>query len=175
MLDEIQSGLGRTGKWFAFEHFDIQPDVLCLGKTLRVGATVAPRKMYPEGSGRLGGTWSGTNAVSAAVAYRVLEIIERDSLLENATRVGDHLLEGLKSLQQKHSRVHNPRGLGLMVAMSIDGKGMAIKVMEEAFKRGLLVFTCGLDSIRFMPPLDLTVREADLALDVLEKVLEVID
>jgi 4-aminobutyrate aminotransferase len=175
VLDEIQSGLGRTGKWFAFEHFDIQPDVLCLGKTLRVGATVAPRHMYPEGSGRLGGTWSGTNAVSAAVAYRVLEIIERDSLLENATRVGDHLLEGLKSFQQKHARVHNPRGLGLMAAMSIDGKGMAGKVMEEAFKRGLLVFTCGFDSIRFMPPLDLTVREADLALDLLDQVLEVID
>jgi 4-aminobutyrate aminotransferase len=175
VLDEIQSGLGRTGKWFAFEHFDIQPDVLCLGKTLRVGATVASGNMYPEGSGRLGGTWSGTNAVSAAVAYRVLEIIERDSLLENATRVGDHLLEGLKRLQQKHSRVHKLRGLGLMVAMSIDGKGMAGKVMEEAFKKGLLVFTCGFDSIRFMPPLDLTVREADLALDVLDQALEVID
>ena len=132
-LDEIQSGLGRTGRWFAFEHFDIQPDLLCLGKTLRVGATVAPRHMYPQGSGRLGGTWSGTNAVSAAVAYRVLEIIERDNLLENATRVGGHLLEGLKSLKQKHPRVHNPRGLGLMVAMSIDGKGMDSKVMEEAF------------------------------------------
>ena len=175
VLDEIQSGLGRTGKWFAFEHFDIEPDMLCLGKTLRVGATVAPRNMYPEGSGRLGGTWSGTNAVSAAVAYRVLEIIERDNLLENATRVGGHILEGLKSLKQKHSRVHTPRGLGLMVAMSVDGKGMANKVMEEAFKRGLLVFTCGFDSIRFMPPLDLTVREADLALEVLDQALEVID
>ena len=62
-----------------------------------------------------------------------------------------------------------------MVAMSIDGTGMAGNVMEEAFKKGLLVFTCGFDSIRFMPPLDLTVREADLALEVLDKVLEVID
>ena len=167
--------MGRTGKWFAFEHFDIQPDLLCLGKTLRIGATVAPRHMYPEGSGRLGGTWSGTNAVSASVAYRVIEIIERDNLLENATRVGGHLLEGLKNLQQKHSRVHNPRGLGLMVAMSIDGNGMADKVMEEAFKRGLLVFTCGFDSFRFMPPLDLTVRETELALDVLDRALGAID
>ncbi|MBW1817982.1 MAG: aminotransferase class III-fold pyridoxal phosphate-dependent enzyme, partial [Deltaproteobacteria bacterium] len=175
VLDEIQSGLGRTGKWFAFEHFGIQPDVLCLGKTLRVGATVAPRSMYPEGSGRLGGTWSGTNAVSAAVAYRIFEIIERDNLLENATRVGNHLLEGLKNLQQKHPRVNNPRGLGLMVAMSVEGNGMAGKVMEEAFKRGLLVFTCGFDSIRFMPPLDLTMREADLALDVLDRALGAID
>jgi 4-aminobutyrate aminotransferase len=174
VLDEIQSGLGRTGKWFAFENFNIKPDVLCLGKTLRVGATVAPRHMFPEGSGRLGGTWSGTNAVSAAVAYRVLEIIERDNLLANATEVGAHLLEGLKTLQQKHSRVHNPRGLGLMVAMSIEGKGMAGKLMEEAFKKGLLVFTCGFDSIRFMPPLDLTTREADLALDILDQALGII-
>ena len=62
-----------------------------------------------------------------------------------------------------------------MVALSIDGKGVASKVMEEAFKRGLLIFTCGFDSIRFMPPLDLTVREADLALEVLDQALEVID
>jgi len=171
VLDEVQSGLGRTGKWFAFEHYGIKPDVLCLGKTLRVGATVAPRHMYPEGSGRLGGTWAGSNAVSAAVGYKVLEIIERDNLLENATQVGNHLLDGLKSLQRKHSRVHNPRGLGLMVAMSIDGKGMAEKLMEEAFKKGLLVFTCGFESIRFMPPLDLTVREADLALGILDQAL----
>ena len=171
VLDEIQSGLGRTGKWFAFEHYDIQPDILCLGKTLRVGATVAPQRIFPEDNARLGGTWSGTNAVSAAVAYRVLEIIERDNLLENATRVGDHLLEGLKRLKQKHPRVNNPRGLGLMVAMSVEGNGMAVKLMEEAFRRGLLVFTCGFDSIRFMPPLDLTVREADFALEILDQAL----
>jgi 4-aminobutyrate aminotransferase len=140
VLDEIQSGLGRTGKWFAFEHYDIQPDILCLGKTLRVGATVAPQRIFPKDNARLGGTWSGTNAVSAAVAYRVLEIIERDNLLENATRVGGHLLEGLKGLKQKHPRVNNPRGLGLMVAMSVEGNGMAVKLLEEAFRRGLLLY-----------------------------------
>ena len=122
----------------------------------------------------MGEIWSGTNAVSAAVAYRVLEIIERDNLLENATRVGGHLLEGLKSLKQKHPRVNNPRGLGLMVAMSVEGNGMAVKLVEEAFRRGLLVFTCGFDSIRFMPPLDLTVREADLALEILDQALRAI-
>jgi 4-aminobutyrate aminotransferase len=174
VLDEIQSGLGRTGKWFAFEHYDIKPDILCLGKTLRVGATIAPQDMFPKENGRLGGTWSGTNAVSAAVAYKIFEIIERDNLLENATRVGTHLLNGLKSLQEKHSRIKNPRGLGLMVAMSIDGEGMAAKLIEEAFKKGLLVFSCGFDSIRFMPPLDLNVREADLALEILDQALETI-
>ncbi len=174
VLDEIQSGLGRTGKWFAFEHYDIKPDILCLGKTLRVGATIAPQNMFPKENARLGGTWSGTNAVSAAVAYKIFEIIERDNLLENATRVGTHLLNGLKSLQKKHSRVKNPRGLGLMVAMSIDGEGMAAKLIEEAFKKGLLIFSCGFNSIRFMPPLDLNVREADLALEILDQALETI-
>jgi len=175
IVDEIQSGLGRTGKWFAFEHFGIQPDIICLGKTLRIGATVASRQMFPEVEGRLGGTWAGSNAVSSAVAYRVLEIIERNNLLENATKMGTHLLEGLRSMQQKHPRMINPRGLGLMVATTIEGRGMASRLMEAAFKRGLLVFTCGFDSIRFMPPLDLTMREADLALEILDQALTTID
>jgi len=171
IVDEIQSGLGRTGKWFAFEHFGIEPDVIVLGKTLRVGATVARMEMFPEDNGRFGGTWGGGNAISTAVGYRILEIIERDNLLENATRVGTHLLDGLKALEKKYPIIYNSRGLGLMVAMSLDGSGMNSKLVQEAFKRGLLVFTCGFDSIRLIPPLDVTIREADLAFEILDKAL----
>jgi len=168
VVDEIQSGLGRTGKWFAFEHFGIKPDVIVLGKTLRVGATVARMEMFPKETGRLGGTWGGTNAIATAVGYRILEMIERERLLENATRVGAHLLSGLKDMAKRYSMIQNPRGLGLMVAMTLDGSGMASKLVQEAFSRGLLVFSCGFDSVRFMPPLDVTIREADLALDRLD-------
>lgn len=171
MVDEIQSGLGRTGKWFAFEHFGIEPDVIALGKTLRVGATVARMEMFPKEKGRFGGTWAGGDAISAAVGYRVLEIIERDNLLENASRVGGHLLAGLKDLEKRYNMVKNARGLGLMLALSLEGKQMSNRLMEEAFSRGLLVFTCGFDSIRMIPPLDLTIREADLALEILDQSL----
>jgi 4-aminobutyrate aminotransferase len=171
VVDEIQSGLGRTGKWFAFEHFDMVPDVITLGKTLRVGATVARNDMAPDQAGRLGGTWSGTNAVASAVGYRVLEIIERDNLLDNATTVGAHLLDGLRSLAKEYPIIVDARGLGLMVAMALDGPGMASRLVQEALKRGLLVFTCGFDSIRFIPPLDVTIREVDLALEILDDAL----
>jgi 4-aminobutyrate aminotransferase len=169
IADEIQSGLGRTGKWFAFEHFGVKPDVITLGKTLRVGATVARMEMFPEESGRFGGTWGGTNATACAVGYRTLEIIERDNLMGNAVRVGAHLLSELKSLSQKYSRLYNQRGLGLMVAVSIDGAGANLKVIKECFKRGLLIFSCGFDSIRFIPPLDVTMREIDLALEIMDE------
>lgn len=171
IVDEIQSGLGRTGKWFAFEHFGIEPDVVILGKTLTIGATMARMEMFPKETGRLGGTWGGTNAISTAVGYRVLEIIERDKLLENASQIGNHLLVGLKDLQKKHPVITEVRGLGLMVAMSLDGAGMNSRLVSEAFRRGLLIFSCGFDSIRFIPPLDVTMREVNIALEILDKAL----
>jgi 4-aminobutyrate aminotransferase len=171
IVDEIQSGLGRTGKWFAFEHFGIVPDVLTLGKALRVGATVTRSEMAPDQSGRLGGTWSGTNAVATAVGYRVLEIIERDNLLDHARTTGAHLLAGLGSLAERYPIIVDTRGLGLMVAMTLDGPDLASQLVHQALGRGLLLFTCGFDSIRFMPPLDVTIREIDLALEILDDAL----
>lgn len=171
IVDEIQSGLGRTGKWFAFEHFGIVPDVVTLGKALRVGATVVRKDLAPDQSGRLGGTWSSTNAVASAVGYRVLEIIERDNLLDHATTVGAYALDGLRNLAREHPIIVDTRGLGLMVAMTLDGSGMASRLVEQALRRGLLLFTCGFDSIRFMPPLDVTIREVDLALEILDDAL----
>ena len=171
IVDEIQSGLGRTGRWFAFEHFGIKPDVIVLGKTLCIGATVSRMEMFPEEQGRFGGTWGGTNVTATATGYHIIEIIERDNLMENATRIGAHLLDGLRSLAKKYPVIYNPRGLGLMVAMSLEGTGLPSRLVEEAFGRGLLIFSCGFDSIRFIPPLDVTIREADLALEILDAAL----
>lgn len=174
IVDEVQSGLGRTGKWFAFEHFNIQPDVITLGKTLRMGATVARKDMFPKEPGRLGGTWSGTNAIDAAVGHKVLQIIESDCLLANASKIGAHLLKGFRKLESRYDQVRNARGLGLMLALTIDGQGQAERLTHEAFKRGLLIFTCGFDSIRIIPPIDVTVREADMALNILNEALAVL-
>lgn len=172
IVDEIQSGLGRTGKWFAFEHYGIKPDVIALGKTLRVGATVARLDMFPKESGRFGGTWVGTSAIDCAVGYRVLEIIERDNLLNNAAQVGGHLLEGLKDFEGRYPKVKEARGLGLMLAMTLEGEDLADRLIKEAFHRGLVLLTCGFDSIRIIPPLDATVREANIALNILDEALK---
>lgn len=168
IFDEIQSGIGRTGKWFAFEHFDIEPDVILLAKSLRVGATVARLDMFSKEQGRLGGTWGGVDFISSAIGYRVLEIIERDHLLDNAIKVGAHFLSGLKEFELTYSMIRNARGLGLMLAITLDGEGANTRLVTEAFKRGLLIFPCGNDSIRFLPPLDVTIREVDLALEILD-------
>ena len=129
--------------------------------------------MFPKEKGHLGGTWGGTNAIATAVGYCVLEIIERDNLLKNATCVGTHLLSGLKNLGKRYWMIRNCRGLGLMMAMTLEGSGIASRVVQEAFSRGLLIFSCGFGSIRFMPPLDVTIREADLALEMVDKALAV--
>jgi 4-aminobutyrate aminotransferase len=101
----------------------------------------------------------------------VLEIIERDNLLDHATSVGAHLLDGLESLAEEHPMIIGTRGLGLMVAMTLDGPDLASQVVQQALGRGLLLFTCGFDAIRFMPPLDVTIREVDLALEILDRAL----
>lgn len=174
ICDEIQCGLGRTGKWLAVEHFGLKPDYICLGKVLTVGATMARREMFPQERSRLGSTWGGGNAVAIAVGYRTLEIIERDNLLGNATKMGARFLNGMKDIAKQYSQVHSATGLGLMVAIKFEDISMPSHVVDEAFKRGLCVFTTGFDGIRFMPPLDVTAREVDLALEILDKAIAAI-
>jgi len=171
ICDEVQSGLGRTGKWFALEHFGIKPDYICLGKTLAVGATMAKREMFPQERSRLGGTWVGGNAVSTAVGYKRLEIIERDNLLENATKMGARFLNGFKELEKLHPHTHDATGLGLMVSIRFDDISLPSKVADEAFKHGLCVFPCGFEGLRFIAPLDVRAREVDMALEILDKAI----
>ncbi len=108
------------------------------------------------------------------VCYRTLEIIERDNLLENATKMGDRFLNGMKDIAKQYSQVHSATGLGLMVAIKFEDISMPSHVVDEAFKRGLCVFTTGFDGIRFMPPLDVTAREVGLALEILDKAIAAI-
>lgn len=93
--------------------------------------------MFSKESGRLGGTWSGTNAVDAAVGFKVIQIIERDGLLSKVTEMGAHLLKGLKKIESRYDPVRNARGIGLMRALTIDGQGRADLLMHEALKRGI--------------------------------------
>lgn len=183
VADEIQSGMGRTGKWFAVEHWGIVPDILCVAKALASGmpvsAMVARESVMTWPIGSHGSTFGG-NPVACAAALATIDVIEQEGLMENAVRVGNRLLEGLRHLARERERDGRPpfigdvRGLGLMIGVELvqdletraPAHDEAEQVMVECFRRGLLVLTCGVSSIRFAPPLVITEGEADRALQI---------
>jgi 4-aminobutyrate aminotransferase len=181
VADEVQSGMGRTGKWFATEHWGVVPDILCVAKALASGmpvsAMVARESVMTWPVGAHGSTFGG-NPVACAAALATIDVIEQEGLMENAVRVGNRLLDGLRALAREVERAGRPpfigdvRGLGLMIGVELvqdlqtraPAHDEAEAVMRECFRRGLLVLTCGASSIRFAPPLVITEAEADRAL-----------
>lgn len=169
IADEVQSGLGRTGKWWCCEHFGVKPDIITSAKALRVGATIGKRSMFPDEDGRISSTWGEGNALASAVACRTLEVIQEEKLVQNADKMGTYLRKRLSELRSKH--VTNVRGLGLMDAIEFDTKKKRNQVVDDCFKHGLLLLGCGHKAIRFLPPLDVTKREIDLCVDILDKTI----
>jgi len=167
--DEIQAGLGRTGKWWACEHFGVKPDIITSAKALRIGATIGKRKLFPEEESRIASTWGEGNALASAVGYTTIDIIQKEKLLENAHRMGNYLLKRLREF--KHKFIVDVRGIGLMDAIEFDKKNIRDKIIKKCLKKGLLVVGCGYKAIRFLPPLDVRKREIDLAMHILEKVI----
>ena len=171
ICDEIQTGLGRTGRWWACEHFGIVPDIITSAKALRVGATLGRRELFPREPLRISSTWGEGNAISSAVGYRTIEIIQRDGLLENARLMGEYFLQGLRELQSRHAFMFQPRGLGLMLAFSVEREEWRNQILRKAFQSGLLLIGGGFESVRILPPLDVRRREIDLALEILDRVM----
>ena len=172
ICDEIQSGLGRTGKWWACEHFNIRPDIITSGKALRIGATLGKKRIFPHEERRISSTWGEGNAISSAMGYKIIEVIQKEDLLRNATRMGNHLLDGLRTFQSSYQFLHDARGLGLMAAISVSTDKTRNRIVQRAFQKGLLLLACGFESIRFLPPLNVTRREIDIGLDILDDVLK---
>jgi 4-aminobutyrate aminotransferase len=170
IADEIQSGLGRTGKWWAVEHFGVSPDIIASAKALRVGATIGKSTFFPREERRISSTWGEGNAISSAVGYQIIQTIQEEGLLKNAEEMGNYFLTGLRQLESRFSVIHDVRGLGLMDAISVETDGLRNRVIQKAFQKGLLLASCGFESIRFLPPLDVTQREIDIALNILEDV-----
>lgn len=171
ICDEIQSGIGRTGRWWAAEHFGIVPDLITSAKALRVGATMGRREMFPQEPLRISSTWGEGNALSSAVGYRTIEVIQEENLLENAKQMGAYFLAELGGIQQRYPAIFDPRGLGLMLAFSVETEEWRDQILSRAFHKGLLLIGCGFESIRILPPLNVKKREIDLALEILDKVL----
>lgn len=176
VFDEVQTGFGTTGKWWAFEHFGVEPDVFAFAKKTQVcGIAAGPRVDEVESvfrvSSRINSTWGG-NLVDMVRCQRVIEIIEEDGLLENAARVGAHLLDGLRRLEAIFpGRVTNARGRGLFVAFDLpdgDTRARALAALNQADVLGL---ASGERAIRMRPPLVLSADEATEGLLRIERAL----
>jgi 4-aminobutyrate aminotransferase len=172
IADEIQTGLGRTGKWWAIEHFGIQPDIITVAKSLRVGATLGKTELFPQLEYRISSTWGEGNALSSAIGYTIIEVIQKEHLLDNATRQGNYLLGQLRRLQSRYPFILDVRGIGLMAGIEIDSPERRERILRKTLDRGLLLIGCGYKVIRFLPPLDVRQREIDMALEILEKTFQ---
>src|SRR5512146_2822903 len=184
VADEVQSGVGRTGKWWAIEHAGVEPDIVCIAKGIAsgmpLGVTISKAGIMDWVPGSHASTFGG-NPVCIAAALATLDVIERDGL-KNAAEVGRHILQRLSSWPQKHSMVGDVRGRGLMIGVEIvkdhESKTPAgpdrDRIVELAFERGILFLGAGPNSIRIAPPLVVTRQQADEALDVLEECIQLV-
>ncbi|OVE86146.1 aminotransferase class III-fold pyridoxal phosphate-dependent enzyme [Natronolimnobius baerhuensis] len=172
VVDEIQSGVGRTGELWAVDHLELTPDVIAAGKGLRVGATISRSDVFPEETGRLSSTWGAGDILASLQGALTLDVIHEQNLLANVRTRGEHLRHRLEELAAEHERLIDVRGRGLMLAVEFDTKAHRETVLEAAFERGLLTLGCGYKTLRLLPPLDVTEREIDLAMRLLEDSLE---
>jgi len=170
ILDEVQSGIGHTGKWWAFEHYGIKPDIMSTAKALQIGATAFSKKFDPGQRSVLSSTWGGGNRIDMAVGSKVIQVIKRDRLLENATKMGHILKGGLMEMVGKKG-VTDVRGLGLMVGVEFDSTIRRDKKLVELFKQGLMTLGAGQKSMRIIPPLIITKEQIHEGLDIMHKVL----
>jgi 4-aminobutyrate aminotransferase len=171
VADEVQSGMGRTGRMWAIEHSGVHPDILISAKGiasgLPLGAFMARAPLMEKwGAGAHGSTYGGS-PVPCAAGLATLEVIESEGLLANATAVGAVLLDGLRALRREHPKaVTDVRGVGLMIGVEFRSGELAERVQLRAFERGLLVLECGESSIRMSPPLVFTREQAATALRI---------
>jgi 4-aminobutyrate aminotransferase len=181
VVDEVQSGVGRTGKWWAVEHSGVEPDIVCIAKGIASGMPLGICMTRAEIMDWVPGSHASTfggNPVSIAAALATMDIVEREAM-GNAARVGSMMLERLQGWKQTHPLVGDVRGRGLMIGIELvkdkatrePAAAVRNRVETLAFERGLMVLGCGETSIRLCPPLIVNEHEANVALDILEEAL----
>jgi 4-aminobutyrate aminotransferase len=182
VADEVQSGMGRTGKMFAMEHFGVAPDIVALAKGiasgLPLGAMMAPARIMDWEAGSHASTFGG-NPLACQAALATIDLLE-DSLMANAGRQGERLMEGLRRMQGRFECMGDVRGKGLMVGVELvkdrerktpaaDWRG---RIIQRAFEKGLLILGCGQNSIRFCPALTVNADEIDVCLSIFEECIQ---
>ncbi|PYS49639.1 MAG: acetyl ornithine aminotransferase family protein [Acidobacteria bacterium] len=181
IVDEVQSGMGRTGRMFASEHYDLKADIVCIAKGvasgLPLGACVARADLMDWKPGAHASTFGG-NPVAIAAALKTIELLE-GGLVRNSAEVGGYLQEGLRKLARKHDCIGDVRGLGLMVGVEfIEDKvsrkpapELRDRVENAAFERGLILLGAGFNTIRWSPPLIITRENIDVALEIFDEAI----
>ncbi|HEY2526318.1 MAG TPA: acetylornithine transaminase, partial [Candidatus Binataceae bacterium] len=173
ILDEVQTGIGRTGKLFAWQHAGVKPDIMTLAKALGgglpIGAMIAKSEIAQSLTPGSHGSTFGGNPVSCAAACAVLDTLEQDGALENAAGVGGYMLERLRAFAKSCPRVAEVRGLGMMIGIVL--RGEAKSATEACIRERLLVNATAENVLRLLPPLTLTRDEADAGLKIIERAL----
>jgi len=183
VVDEIQTGFGRTGYMFASEYFGVKPDVICLAKGiaggLPLGACVARKEIMSWPTGAHASTFGG-NPLACSAALASINYIKKNNLCRNAEKLGKIGLKFLKDLKEEIDIVGDVRGLGLMLALELvkdkksktPAKKETQKVLNHAFRHGLILLSCGVSTVRIIPPLTITREDFEKGLDILEGVLK---
>ncbi|MBI3809888.1 MAG: aminotransferase class III-fold pyridoxal phosphate-dependent enzyme, partial [Nitrospirae bacterium] len=180
--DEVQAGMGRTGKFFAIEHTGVAPDIICMAKALGgglpLGAIIARKRVMSWEKGSHTSTFGG-NPVACEAGLATIDVIEKEGLMRNAAEQGAYIQQRLRRLQRRHRMIGDVRGRGLMIGVELvrDRRTKERAVVErdavvlKAFQRGLLLLPCGRNAFRISPPLSISRHEVDEGLAVLEEVL----
>jgi 4-aminobutyrate aminotransferase len=181
IVDEVQSGMGRTGKWWAIEQFGVEPDIVCVGKGVAsgipLGAIIARKSVATWPLGSHGNTYGG-NPIACAAALATLDLI-RDEYLQNAREVGEYALDALNEIAVRHPSVGQVRGIGLMIGVEFvmdkqtrePAHDLRDRVVDHAFRRGLLTLGCGKSTIRFSPPLSISRSEVDEGMEIFDEAI----
>ncbi len=181
IVDEVQSGMGRTGKMFAIQHWNTEPDIVCLAKGIAsgmpLGAMIARKSVMSWPEGAHGNTYGG-NPLSCAAALETIRLLE-EGYIANAAEVGQYTLDALEELAMRHPSIGQVRGKGLMIGVEFvlnretKERGIAIRdaMIHHAFERGLLLLGCGRNTVRLTPPLNVTTAEIDEGLGLFEEAL----
>ncbi|MHC4397077.1 MAG: acetylornithine/succinylornithine family transaminase [Planctomycetota bacterium] len=173
ILDEVQTGIGRTGKWFGYQHFDVEPDIITMAKALGGGAAIGAMMASEEVAaslvpGKHASTFGG-NALACAAGVAVIEAIEEEKLLENAAEMGQYTQDKLGQLKQKHFIIDHVRGVGLMIGVQLTSPGG--EIVNKCLEKGLRINCTQGTVLRFMPPMIVTAEQIDEAIDILDGVL----
>jgi 4-aminobutyrate aminotransferase len=182
MLDEIQSGAGRTGRWWAVEHEKVEPDIICfakgIGSGLPIGGILARDSLMTWGRGSHGSTFGG-NPVATTAALATLEVIEREGLMAQASDTGEFIMDALVEMEGRHPSIGQVRGRGLMIGIEFvkdrETKERNVElrdhVIQRAFADGLLLIPCGTNSLRITPPLNIERSLVEEGLSIFERAL----
>ncbi|EJR61735.1 4-aminobutyrate transaminase [Bacillus cereus VD115] len=183
IMDEVQTGFGRTGKWFATEHFNIEPDIIALSKSIAGGlplSAIVGRVEFMDvpGRGQIGGTFAGS-PLSCAAGLAVFEIMEEENLVERAQQIGIRIMSHLHAMQLKYEVIGDVRGIGAMVAMELvtdritkePAKELTVQLIDEFWKNGLISIGAGIfdNVLRFLPPLVISNEEIDKGFEIINQ------